>query len=222
MRIAIYARVSTQDKCPLCKRLGERRQGTTLWCEHCQAEFQGKGQDTENQLKQMREYAPVQGWEVVREFVDRKSAKTGERDQFKEMFDAAGRGEFDGVLVWALDRFTREGIMEAFGYIERLRRAGCQFLSMTEEHFRTTGPAGELMLAVAAWIAKQERQRISDRTKAGLAVARAKGHVGGRKPKEKDEEGIRRMRAAGKSLAEIAAVTGVSKATVGRICVRAA
>jgi DNA invertase Pin-like site-specific DNA recombinase len=36
------------------------------------------------------------------------------------------------------------------------------------------------MIAIAAWIAKQERMRISDRTKAGLAVARAKGRIGGR------------------------------------------
>jgi hypothetical protein len=47
--------------------------------------------------------------------------------------------------------------------------------SLTEPHSRTTGPAGELMIAIAACIAKQERIRISDRTKAGLATARNEG-----------------------------------------------
>lgn len=220
MKIAIYARVSTDDKCPKCKRHGERQGGTTIHCKHCKIEFEGKGQDTENQLVQMKEYAPQQGWEIVKEFVDRKSAKSGERDQFREMFDAADRKEFDGVLVWALDRFTREGVMEAFGYISKLRKSGCQFLSLTEEHFRTTGPAGELMIAVAAWIAKQERQRISDRTKAGLAVARSKGRVGGRKSKDKDIDKILKLRSEGKSLADVAEATGISKATVDRVCKR--
>jgi len=87
--------------------------------------------------------------------------------------------------VWALDRFTREGIPATFNYVGRLLKAGCQFLSLTEEHFRTTGPTGELMIALAAWIAKQERVRISDRTKAGLAVARSKGRVGAGNPRIK-------------------------------------
>ena len=80
---------------------------------------------------------------------------------------------FDLVLVWALDRLTREGVAETFEYIKRLTSHGVQFVSFTEEHFRTTGPAGELMIAVAAWIAKQERIRISERVRAGLSRARA-------------------------------------------------
>jgi DNA invertase Pin-like site-specific DNA recombinase len=220
VKIAIYARVSTRDKCPVCKRLGERRQGTTLYCETCRIEFQGKGQDTENQLAQLRAYASAQGWEIVTEFIDRKTAKTGDRDQFKLLFVAAERKEFDTVLVWALDRFTREGIMSTFNYIDQLTRVGCRFYSLTEEHFRTTGPQGELMIAVAAWMAKQERVRISERTKAGLAIARSKGHIGGRKPKEKDEGRIKELRSRGLSLVRVAELTGVSRATVDRVCRR--
>jgi len=54
-------------------------------------------------------------------------------------------------------------------------RHGVQFCSFTEEHFRTNGPAGDRMIPIAIWIAQQERIRISERTKAGLAKARAKG-----------------------------------------------
>jgi len=79
------------------------------------------------------------------------------------------------LLVWVLDHLTREGVAETFVYIKRLSSHGVQFVSFTEEHFRTTGPAGELMIAVAAWIAKQERRRIRERVRAGLDQARAHG-----------------------------------------------
>jgi DNA invertase Pin-like site-specific DNA recombinase len=154
MRCAIYARVSTKDK----------------------------GQDVENQLIQQRRYATAQSWEVS-EFIDHETGKHSHRVQFQSLFAAASRREIDIVLVWALDRFTREGVAETFIHIKRLLDYGVQFESLTESHFRTTGAAGELMIAIAAWIAKQERVRISERTKAGLAVARSKGRIGGRRPK---------------------------------------
>lgn len=154
MRVAIYARVSTKDK----------------------------RQDVENQLQQQRRYAEAQGWQAS-EFIDLETGKHAERDGFKRMFLAASRREIDVVLVWALDRFTREGVAETFAHIKKLLDYKVQFESLTEPHFRTTGPAGELMIAIAAWIAKQERIRISERTKAGLAVAKSKGRCGGRRPK---------------------------------------
>jgi len=152
IRTAIYARVSTTDK----------------------------GQDTDNQLVQLRDYCTRRGFQVVGEYMDQASGKTSDREAFKRLFEDASRRVFDVVLVWALDRFTREGVLETFEHVRRLTKYGIAFESYTEQHFRTTGPAGELMLAIAAWIAKQERIRISDRTKAGLARARRQGKVPGR------------------------------------------
>lgn len=63
MRTAIYARVSTKD---------------------------GR-QDTENQLRQLREFAATQGWPVIHEYVDRASGKRGDREQFQKMFAAVSR-----------------------------------------------------------------------------------------------------------------------------------
>jgi DNA invertase Pin-like site-specific DNA recombinase len=180
MRAAIYARVS-RERCtlPTCGHVfDEHKRGGR--CAHPGCECPGyAGQDPENQLVELRRYAMAQAWEVV-EYIDRASGKSAERDAFKELFAAASRREFGVVLVWALDRFTREGVLETFLHVRRLLDYGVQFESYTEAHFRTTGPAGELMLAIAAWIAKQERLRISERTKAGLARARAKGRIGGR------------------------------------------
>jgi DNA invertase Pin-like site-specific DNA recombinase len=188
VRVAIYARVSTKDK----------------------------GQDTENQLFQLREYCARQCWTVAREYVDHESAKSGKRDAFQELFLDATRRKFDIVLVWALDRFTREGVYETFGYIRRLTDHGVQFESYSEAHFRTTGPAGELMLAVAAWIAKQERLRISERTKAGIDRARRDGKHCGRPRKIFPRDEALRMRKNGASLRIIADKLGVSFMTVKR------
>lgn len=186
---AIYARVSTADK----------------------------GQDTENQLFQLREYCARAGWRISKEYVDHVSGKTGERDAFKQLFEDASRKLFDVVLVWALDRFTREGVFETFDYVRKLTLQGVQFESYTEAHFRTTGPAGELMLAIAAWIAKQERLRISERTKAGMERARREGKHIGRPCRVYDRTRIREMRADGMSLRAIASRCQISFMTVARL-----
>jgi len=182
---AIYARVSTKDK----------------------------GQDTENQLSQLRRYAAKQEWEVV-EFIDHDHGDVAERARFLDMFAAAAKREIDLVLTWALDRFTREGVAETFIYIARLATWGVKYESLTEPHFRTTGPAGELMIAIAAWIAKQERIRISERTKAGLATARAKGKILGRPRKVFRRDVAEELRAKGMSWRKIEKELGVPQATI--------
>jgi DNA invertase Pin-like site-specific DNA recombinase len=131
-----------------------------------------KGQDTENQLAELRRYAGSQHREVYL-FVDREGGKTGRRAEFQNLFQSAARREFQVVLVWALDRFIGESVAEVFVNVQKLLRYDVQVVSYTEPHFHTSGPAGALMIPIAAWIAQQERIRISERTKAGLATARA-------------------------------------------------
>jgi DNA invertase Pin-like site-specific DNA recombinase len=103
--------------------------------------------------------------------VDYASGKDAEREKFQELFSLAARRQIDVVVVWALDRFSREGVAETFAHIQKLASYGVGLVSVTEPHFRTPGPAGELLIAVAAWIAKQERIRISERVRAGLETA---------------------------------------------------
>jgi DNA invertase Pin-like site-specific DNA recombinase len=98
----------------------------------------------------------------VGEYLDHESGGKADRGEFKKLLAEASQRRFDAVLVWGLDRFSREGVAETFQHIKRLTSHGVQFVSFAEEHFRTTRPAGELTIAVAAWIAKQERVRISD------------------------------------------------------------
>src|SRR6267142_6648711 len=101
MRVAIYARVSTTDK----------------------------GQDPENQLTQLREWCATCGHTIVNEYVDFQSGRKAEREQFNLLFADAHQGEFDLVLFWALDRFSREGMIPTIDHLQRLAGYGVNFHS---------------------------------------------------------------------------------------------
>ena len=180
-----------------------------------------EGQDTENQLAQLRAFCQRQGWTVAQEYVDQSSGKHHDRAQFKAMFAAAARREFDAVVTWALDRLSREGVAQTFEHIKSLLGHGVAYVSFTEPHFRTTGPAGELMIAIAAWIAQQERQRISDRTRAGLARARRQGATLGRPKLVVDRAKVQRLAERGMTTRQIGAEVGCSAASVSRLLAQA-
>ena len=89
-------------------------------------------QDTENQLKELRRFAGAQGWEIAAEYIDHESGGRADRAEFRRLFASAAQRRFDLVLVWALDRLTREGVAETFEYIKRLTSQRVQFVSFTE------------------------------------------------------------------------------------------
>lgn len=188
-RIVLYARVSTKDK----------------------------GQDTRNQLAQLRDFCAKQDWTITREYIDQASAKTGDRPKFKELMAAAACHEFDLVLFWSLDRFSREGVLETLQYLRDLTAGGVGWKSFTEQYLDSCGVFRDAVLSILATIAKQERIRLSERTVAGLERARKQGRIGGRPRVVTDRRKVAELRAAGKSLGEIAEAMGLSKTTVARI-----
>lgn len=189
MNVAIYARVSTKD---------------------------GR-QDTENQLRQLRDFSSTQDWRIIHEYVDRASGKRSDREQFQKMFSAASRREFDVLLFWSLDRLSREGTVETLNHLQRLTSYGVHYRSFTEQYLDSTGIFKEAVIGILAAVAKQERVRLSERTIAGLQRAKAQGRVGGRPKAEDDYKLVRRvkaLRAEGKSIRQIAAAVGASPTTV--------
>jgi len=90
------------------------------------------------------------------------------------MADACQK-KFDVLLFWALDRFSREGVVETHVYLKRLDDAGVRFRSFTESHLDSCGMFRDAVISILAVIAKQERVRISERVRAGLSRARAQG-----------------------------------------------
>ena len=140
MNIALYTRVSTRDK----------------------------GQDVENQLRQLREFCAKQDWRIVGEYTDPASGKRSDREQFQQMFTAASRRQFDCVLFWSLDRFSREGVYETLQHLQRLTAYGVGYRSFTEQYLDSCGLFKDAVISILATIAKQERVRLSERTIAGL------------------------------------------------------
>jgi DNA invertase Pin-like site-specific DNA recombinase len=194
MKIAIYARVST-DK-----------------------------QDTENQLLQLREFASKQGWNVTREYKDYESGSKSDRAQFQQMFADASRRKFDLVLFWALDRLSREGVLETLQHLNRLTSYGVGFRSFTEQFFDSCGIFKDAVIAIMATLAKQERVKRSERTKAGLARVRATGKALGRPARlaGKHTAEIARLRSQGLSLRAVGRQLGISEGSVRRLASRAA
>jgi DNA invertase Pin-like site-specific DNA recombinase len=188
-QVALYARVSKKD---------------------------GK-QDTENQLRQLRQFAKTQGWRIVSEYVDHVSGKRSDREQFQKMMTAASKREFDVLLFWSLDRLSREGTVETLNHLQRLTGYGAAYRSFTEQYLDSTGIFKDAIIGILAAVAKQERVRLSERTIAGLEKARAKGRIGGR-PKVADNpktaNAVRKMRAEGQTIREIAAKVGISTNSV--------
>ena len=188
MKAAIYARVSTKDK----------------------------GQEVENQLRHLREFAASQGWTVYREFIYRETGSTDDRDEFQSMFRDASQHKFDVLLFWALDRLSREGVLETLQHLNRLTTYGVGYRSFTEQYFDSCGIFKDAVIAIIATVAKQERVRISQRVKAGLETARAKGKRLGRPQVIVDVRRIATLRQQGRSWPQIARELGVGVGTVYR------
>lgn len=177
-------------------------------------------QEVENQLDQMRHFAKSQQWEICREYIDHETGKHADRPQFRQLFEGASRREFDVVLFWALDRFSREGPLETLQHLNILSRYGVAFRSFAEQYLDTCGVFKEAVIAILGTIAKQERVRISERVTAGLERARKNGTRTGRpigRPRavfRRDE--VAELRAQGLSWPQVARKLGASVRTVRR------
>jgi DNA invertase Pin-like site-specific DNA recombinase len=186
--VALYARVSTSD---------------------------GR-QSLENQLRELRRYARGQAWKIASEFTDEISGTKEKRPGLDELMKAAAIRPFEIVLAYDLSRMTRNGPASAFAQLERLKACRIEFWSYREEYFRTAGPAGPILIAIAAFLAEQEREQIVGRINAGIARAKAAGVEFGRPRSVIDRTRLAELRSAGKSLRECAQIMKRSKSTIER------
>ena len=146
-------------------------------------------QNPEVQLRQLRKFAATQQWKIVEEFVDYESGAKANRPEFKRMMEAASKREFDVLLIWSLDRFSREGIVPVLTNLKRLSDYGVKYRSLQEPYIDTTHEFGDLIAAFVAKLGELERKRIQERVKAGLEKARADGKECGRPRKAVDQIG---------------------------------
>lgn len=138
-------------------------------------------QTPENQKEPLLRFAEGLDLDVIKTYADKVSGGDSNRPQFKQMLSDARKRKFDVILTWSLDRFSREGISNTLAYLEKLKQYNVAVKSFQESWADTTDEGiGELLIAIFAWVAKKERQRISERTKAGLKRAKKEGRLGQR------------------------------------------
>ncbi len=140
-------------------------------------------QEAGNQTDELRAWAFRLGHTIVAEYEDIASGAR-RRERLDDLFDDARRHKFDLVATWSLDRLTREGPLATLLYLQRLTAMGVRVYSHQEAYLNPELPFYESIVAFLADIARWERLRISERTKAGQARARTLGHRIGRHPKD--------------------------------------
>jgi DNA invertase Pin-like site-specific DNA recombinase len=113
---------------------------------------------------------------VIRIFTDKQTGVRFDRQAFLQALDYLNEG--DTLVVWKLDRLGRS-LKQLIETVEHLHKCQVNLVSLTE-HIDTTTATGRLFFQFNAMLAEFERNLISERTKAGLEAARARGRVGGR------------------------------------------
>jgi putative DNA-invertase from lambdoid prophage Rac len=134
-------------------------------------------QATENQIVQLKRYAEAQEWEVSDAITDLMSGSKGinERKGLEKVFEMAHRRQFDVLLFWSLDRLSREGSRKTIEYLSRLENLGVDWHSFTEPYLSSMGVFSDAIISLLASLAKQERIRIGERTRAGMERVRRLG-----------------------------------------------
>jgi DNA invertase Pin-like site-specific DNA recombinase len=172
-------------------------------------------QSNDGQEADLLEYLERRGWQLFGIYRDTISGTTSSRPGLDLLLKDARARKFEAVVTVRLDRLGRSLIQLSLfaGELLRLKIA----LICTEQGIDTSSdnPAGVFQLQVLAAVAEFERQLISDRTKAGLRVARARGRHPGRKPFGLEVRAAAvEMRAAGKSIRQISRALKISTGSV--------
>lgn len=186
MKTAIYARVSTND------------------------------QNCEMQLRELREYVARRGWESAGEYVDSGFSGTkASRPALDKLMTAAGRREFDCVVVYKIDRFGRS-VLHLSQQLAALTSFGVRFVAVSQAlDTDSSNPSSRLMLTILAGVAEFEREIIRERTLSGVRAAKANGKALGRPRRVFRRDEVLRLREVeGISWRAIATRLGVPVSTV--------
>ena len=184
MRVALYARVSRADK----------------------------DQEPENQLRKLREYATRHDWEIYAEYHDYVSGAAPIKPALEKMLREGRARHYDAILIVRLDRIGRSA-KQLLNLLEELDRYGVA-LVCSDQLIDTKSPAGRLLFTVLGAVAELELDLIRERTKDGLARARAQGKQIGRPANKTRDREIEALRAQGISLRQIGQQLGMSHQSV--------
>lgn len=142
MRVAIYARVSTEE---------QAKEGFSIPA----------------QKERLRAFCASQGWDVVHEYIEEGwSAKDLERPKMKQLLKDIKKGQIDVVLVYRLDRLTRS-VLDLYLLLKTFDEHNVAFRSATEVYDTSTA-MGRLFITLVAALAQWERENLAERVKFGI------------------------------------------------------
>ena len=148
------------------------------------------------------------------------SGSTTKRPGYQQLLAMADAGEIDTIVCFKLDRFSRSAT-NAIRTLLELDEKGVAFISVTQPALNLghANPFRRTMLSAFAEIAEIERETIVERTKAGLAAARARGIRLGAPPKvtAAQKRKVVRLREDGMTIRDVARRTGLGLGTTYRI-----
>lgn len=153
-------------------------------------------QTTDNQLPAIQDFCKAHWWPEPVVYSENESAwRSGRQTELQRLLEDNRNGQhYDVVVVWSLDRLSRQGISHLLNLIQKLKFHKTRIVSIKEPWADTAedNPMADLLLAVFAFCAKLESDKRSINTKAGLARARSEGKSLGRPKGKKD--GYKRSR----------------------------
>jgi len=163
--------------------------------------------------RELADAAQRMGYVVALDVRETGSGRNNDRPGLVQVMTAAQRGRVEAVMVWKLDRFGRSAF-DLLGNIRQLEARGVRFIALTQGiDLRPGGdPMSRLLLTLLSAIAEFERDLIVERTRMGMAYARAAGkHIGRPRATLPPAEEVKRLKAAGLSWPAIAAQLGCSE-----------
>ena len=147
-------------------------------------------------------------------YEDKATGNNLNRPGFKKLEKAIFNGEVDTVVIYKLDRLSRQ-LREGLNILCDWCDKGLRIVSVTQQ-IDFNGSVGKMMAAVILGIAEMEQQTRKERQSAGIAVAKKDGVYKGRKvgTLKADAARAQELRKAGHPVAEISNLLGVSRPTV--------
>lgn len=164
------------------------------------------------QARDLRPFCELRGWQVVKEYTDYVTGAKDSRPGLNSLMPDAGKRRFDVVVVWRFDRFARS-TSHLLKALEEFRALGIDFVSFSE-NVDTSTPTGKMVFTALGAVAELERSLVSERVRAGLRNAVAKGKRLGRPCVDVDHVRVAALRSTGRSMRQIAEEVGVSAAYV--------
>jgi len=173
-------------------------------------------QTVQNQLNDLRQVAEKNGWLVIDEYLDEGISGAKGRDkrpEFDRLLKDANRKQFDGILVWSIDRLGRS-LQHLVSFLNDVQSKDID-LYIHQQGIDTSTPTGKMMFQMCGVFAEFERSIIRERVKSGVARAKASGKTLGRPTNINDgtKTAVIELRHSGMSINKVCRTLGIGVAS---------